>query len=336
MKMTFNGKSEIFEDSPNELEDNEGILLDSWRIALAEILDEQKSEWERHVKLMEAQSAAIISGMMVQVATLDERIRIRLAELNDGPKGEPGPKGEQGEPGPKGEQGEAGPKGEQGEPGPDGAQGLKGEQGQAGPEGRSGPQGLTGEQGERGEIGCTGKDGKDGSPGLLKEIKAYVENAVHYRSEVVTSQGGTWQAKCDTARAPPHEDWIMLAAPGRHACNPKITGTYREDQTYSYLNIVALGGSSFIARCDDPGVCPGEGWQLIASAGKPGKPGQKGDKGDVGLKGERGAVGVCSPYFQSWKINRESYEVVAVLSDGTESHALDLRILFEQYDKESR
>jgi hypothetical protein len=66
---------------------------------------------------------------------------------------------------------------------------------------------------------------------------------------------------------------------------PKISGTYREGESYVFLNIVALNGSSFIARRDDPGSCPGDGWQLIASAGKPGL---KGKRGEPGPRGERG------------------------------------------------
>jgi hypothetical protein len=49
-----------------------------------------------------------------------------------------------------------------------------------------------------------------------------------------------------------------------------------------------LNGASFAARRDNPGPCPGEGWQLIAAQGKRGNPGER---GAVGQKGERGAPG---------------------------------------------
>ncbi|WP_275945519.1 hypothetical protein [Bradyrhizobium sp. BRP22] len=34
---------------------------------------------------------------------------------------------------------------------------------------------------------------------------------------------------------------------------PTIRGTYRDDGEYSFLDIVALNGSSFVARADSPG-----------------------------------------------------------------------------------
>jgi hypothetical protein len=168
----------------------------------------------------------------------------------------------------------------------------------------------------------------------LKEVKPYVENAVHYRGELVVHLGGTFQAKCDTGRAPPHEDWACLAAPGRNASSPQIKGTYRDDQKYSHLNIVALGGSSFIAKCDDPGQCPGDGWQLIASAGKPGKPGPQGPRGELGEKGERGLPGRDAPHLKGFRVDKKNYALVPVMSNG-ELEPIPLRDYFEQYNEET-
>ena len=66
-----------------------------------------------------------------------------------------------------------------------------------------------------------------------------------------------------------------------------IRETWSADEAYSALDVVALNGASFVARRDDPGVCPGDGWQLIASQGKRGTPGERGPVG----KGERGLPG---------------------------------------------
>jgi hypothetical protein len=164
-----------------------------------------------------------------------------------------------------------------------------------------------------------------------------VENAVHYRSELVTHLGGTYQAKCDTARAPPHEDWACVAAPGRNASSPQVKGTYRDDQDYHHLNIVALNGSGFIAKCDAPGPCPGDGWQLIASCGKPGKPGQKGDRGEAGEKGgngERGLPGRDAPVLKGFRVDRKNYTLVPIMSNG-ELEPIKLRDYFEQYNEDS-
>lgn len=244
--------------------------------------------------------------------------------------GEQGSQGARGEQGERGEDGKQGEKGEKGEAGPQGEKGLAGEPGIAGDQGQPGERGAQGEQGERGEDGATGKDG---APGQIAAVEAFVEGAVHYEGIVVLHMGSTYQARCDTARTPPHDDWALIAAKGRDAAMPKIIGTYREGESYSFLNIVALNGSSFIARTDDPGPCPGEGWQLIASAGRPGKQGPKGERGEAGLRGERG---LPAPAILGWKIDRASYTATPIMADNSDVEPLQLRPFFEQFDGEAR
>jgi len=53
-----------------------------------------------------------------------------------------------------------------------------------------------------------------------------------------------------------------------------VRGTYDPAQAYQRLDVVACGGSSFVARCDQPGPCPGKNWQLLASRGKRGPRGR--------------------------------------------------------------
>jgi collagen triple helix repeat protein len=252
-----------------------------------------------------------------------------------GPPGDQGPAGPEGQPGQSGPAGPSGERGECGEKGERGENGEKGEQGEKGEKGERGERGERGEQGEPGQPGPKGLDGKDGSPGLLREVKAYREGAVHYCGELVSRSGGTYQAKCDTARAPPHEDWVCVAAAGRDAVSPFVCGTYREGEAYKYLSIVALNGCAFIAKCDNPGPCPGGEWQLIASAGRPGKPGPKGDRGDIGVRGERGPPGQNSPTIVDWKIDRKNFTITPVMSDNSEVEPIQLRALFEQYHEES-
>lgn len=142
----------------------------------------------------------------------------------------------------------------------------------------------------RGEPGPAGDRGPEGPPGQLRLCRAWADG-VHYQGEVVTHAGGTWQARCDTGREPPHGDWICLAAAGRDGVDgrsPQVRDTWREDADYAALDIVALGGNAFIARMDNPGPCPGDGWQLIAMRGKSGKPGEKGPKGEKGDQGNPG------------------------------------------------
>ena len=176
--------------------------------------------------------------------------------------------------------------------------------------------GLRGEPGPRGEAG---------PPGKIEGVRAYVQSAVHYECDIVIHEGSTYMAKCDTGRAPPHDDWACIAAAGRDAVMPKIIGTYRDGETYSHLNIVALGGSSFIARTDDPGPCPGEGWQLIASAGRRGKQGPKGERG------ERGPTGplAIAPRIASTEIDAD-YNLVILYTDSS-CDTIPLRPAFEQF-----
>lgn len=256
-----------------------------------------------------------------------------------GEAGVPGSVGERGAPGEVGPRGEMGTQGERGLQGESGLQGEKGLQGEPGLCGALGPQGEKGEVGEvgpRGEAGPVGPPGERGLPGPageMRAVKAYKPDTVHYVGDIVTHEGSTFQARCDTGRAPPHSDWVCLALAGCDATMPTICGTFNETHAYCHLDIVALNGSSFCARKDDPGPCPGAGWQLIASAGKPGKPGPKGECGE---RGERGERGLSAPAFVKWEINKASYTVTAVMSDHSKLEPLSLRTLFEQYNEDSR
>lgn len=171
--------------------------------------------------------------------------------------------------------------------GPQGPQGVKGEQGES----------IKGEQGERGE---------DGAPGMLPIVKTWADG-VTYAGEVKTHNGALWQAICDTGTAPGADDWICLAMSGR-SLRPR--GLWGADAEYRYLDLVQRDGATFMALRDDPGPCPGDGWQLVARQGKAGQQGPKGDRGDQGMRGLSG-VGLADLYLDDDKV------LVAVLTDGT-------------------
>lgn len=145
------------------------------------------------------------------------------------------------------------------------------------------------EKGEKGDRGESVK-GDAGPPGKLSLAREW-RDGVWYEGDVVTHDGRTYQAQRDTGREPPHEDWLCLAEAGRDG-EPgnsfRVRGTWDAGNDYLALDVVALNGSSFIAKLDDPGPCPGGGWQLIAAVGKAGRPGEKGppgQKGDIGRPG---------------------------------------------------
>src|SRR5262252_9518656 len=69
---------------------------------------------------------------------------------------------------------------------------------------------------------------------------------------------------------------------GSDGASFNICGTWSSASAYRALDVVALGGAGFVARCDNPGPCPGEGWQMIARQGKPGEKGERGPQGERG------------------------------------------------------
>jgi hypothetical protein len=196
--------------------------------------------------------------------------------------GEMGPQGERGLVGAAGERGEKGDVGERGEKGDKGEIGERGLPGELGPQGERGLAGPAGERGEKGEIGERGADG------LFPVVQLWVDT-VHYAGAIRAHEGATYQAVRDTAKAPPHADWICVAAAGQNGADGRsftVRGTFAADVAdYRALDVVALNGAAFVARRDDPGVCPGDGWQLISSQGKRGNPGERGPKGDRGAPG---------------------------------------------------
>jgi len=180
--------------------------------------------------------------------------------------------------------------------------------------------------GPRGE---PGPHGEPGPPGKIGQVNEYVENAVHYRGDIVTHRGSTYQARCDTAREPPHQDWVCVARAGedgRDGCDgrsPNVRGTFKAGDSYRAFDIVALNGGTFIARHDDPGDCPSDGWQLMSMPGKRGQQGQRGERGPAG------------PAIESWRIDQQRYQATPLMSDGSEGPPLELRPLFEQFHSEA-
>jgi hypothetical protein len=185
----------------------------------------------------------------------------------------------------------------------------------------------------RGPPGPSGPRGEQGPPGKLPLLKLWEPDVVHYQGDVVTHDGGTWQATRDTGKAPGTKDWVALAVAGRDGRTPRVRGTYSADATYQALDLVMRESSSFIATRDDPGPCPGDGWQIIACGGKRGAAGEKGDRGERGPQGNPGLTGAT---IREWKIDRARYVATPVMTDGRDGPPLELRGLFEQFWLEAR
>jgi hypothetical protein len=135
-----------------------------------------------------------------------------------------------------------------------------------------------------------------------------------------------------------------------------IRGTYDELTAYSYLDVVALNGGSFVALKDAPGSCPGPDWQLLCSAGRRGPRGERGLMGPAGpaaspvkwlsfdsarmallvtMSDARTTTIPLAGVFTNVTIDRTSYCVVFRMSDGAELR-FSVREFFEQYDLEKQ
>jgi len=98
----------------------------------------------------------------------------------------------------------------------------------------------------------------------------------------------------------------------------RIRGTHDPKAEYFANDLVAKDGASFVAKRNNPGPLPGDGWQLLAR------------QGQRGVAGERGAPGRDAPRITGWIVDRSTYRVTPRLSDNTLGPALELGELFAQ------
>jgi hypothetical protein len=291
-------------------------------------LGEERAKFRKQIETLEAKLNKLeeVASLDARFNELERHLAARQEALNDANRSATGPRGE---PGPQGEPGIPGAHGEKGDPGQPGRQGPQG------PPGEMGKLGIPGARGEPGPKGDPGPQGDPGPPGKLPLAKTYQTDTVHYAGDVVVHQGATYQAIRDTGRGVTHADWICLARAGGNGCDgktPNVCGTFDARKTYGRLDIVALDGAAFIARRDDPGLCPGDGWQLLAAQGTRGEKGLPGSRGEKGDKGDKGAPG---PTIVGWEIDRATYMAMPKMLDGTLGSPLALRGLFEQYHGET-
>jgi hypothetical protein len=177
-----------------------------------------------------------------------------------------------------------------------------------------------------------GPQGPPGPAGKLPSVRVWKTGQVSYEDQVFAYEGACYQALRDTAQEPGGTDWVQIARAGRDGVMPHLRGTYDARESYKKFDIVALNGSSFIARKDDPGECPGSGWQLHASAGRSGGRGEKGDQGPRGMQGPKGdPVSIIG-----WEIDAASYTASPIMSGGQKGPPLQLRDLFKQFVADTR
>jgi hypothetical protein len=313
-----------------------------------EALTRLRREWQRDLdlarsELREIQSSArnLVLEMRnesLQLQTImREQVTARLTEVKDGrqgPSGERGEKGERGEPGEKGEpgdrgergepgelgrevvgktgeKGEPGDKGERGEKGEPGDRGERGEKGDPGEKGDKGISGEAGAPGERGEAGSAGLPGRDGSNGERGEKGERGEPGIDGKDGERGEPGRRGQ------RGEKGEigDMGPAGERGEDGKSFRHRGTYDPDVTdYLALDYVVLDHTVFTAKIDNPGPCPGSGWQS----------GPCGKKGDKGLPGDRGPRGHDAPLWAGVELV-DGWTLTARMSDGSAGPQVDLR-----------
>lgn len=208
-----------------------------------------------------------------------------------------------------------------GEPGPAGLPGERGEQGEKGERGEAGEPGLSGEKGEPGERGEKG-DPADVEPIVaammerLREERLDLDEKLfatrkRFDGMMLAAEERLAELK-DGEPGPAGKDGApgSEGAPGRDGrdgITGEARGLYDRAETYRKLDHVTFNGSEWIARQDDPGPLPGEGWTLGAKRGKAG----------LGIK----------------DVTVRDYAFLMELSNG-KTLAVDLRPMFERYDEE--
>jgi len=170
---------------------------------------------------------------------------------------------------------------------------------------------------------------KAGLPSKLPLAKAYQSDSVHYRGDLITHAGATYQAACDTCREPPHDDWVCIARAGVDGHTPNFRGVFNANKIYARFDAAEFDGTSYIATCDNPGI-PGfdAGWRVLARRG--GK-GPVGEAGRQGQRGARGARGEDAPTIVAWTLDCKNFRAIPTMSDGKAGAPLELRGLFEQF-----
>ncbi len=167
------------------------------------------------------------------------------------------------------------------------------------------------------------------SAGLREEFRKELETAtgklgVELRELIAAF--GTEFARLQTEFARRGSQALATETGGLH-----LRGAFRSDQDYDRLDIVTIEGSSYIARQDGPGPCPGNGWRILACAGPTGPQGPKGEHGLPGPTGRIGLQGKPGTSINGWRIEPASYSVYPIISDDKPGPALELRALFEQF-----
>jgi hypothetical protein len=173
--------------------------------------------------------------------------------------------------------------------------------------------------------------------GELPQVREWAPQTVCYKGGLLSYDGALWQAKRDCATRPGScDDWVMVARAGKDGKDGRelcLRGVYDMHDAYARLDVVFFGGEPFVALRDNPGMYPGEGWQLLAPRGARGERGERGPRGAKGAQGEKGDTRDLT--IVSWSVDRARFRATPLLSNATVGSSLELRALFEEYQAQT-
>jgi hypothetical protein len=185
-----------------------------------------------------------------------------------------------------------------------------------------------GDLGERGEAGPSGRDGSDGKDGvglaaalINRDGELVVTTTDGQIRELGLVVGRDGRDGVDGKDGLPGRDGQAgergekgedgtAGRDGKDAYPGEARGLFDPAAEYLARDIVALNGSAFMARRDNPGECPGDGWMLLASRGKRGERGETGERGPEGKSGKDGAQPIAL------KFDADTMQFITVLDSG--------------------
>jgi hypothetical protein len=261
--------------------------------AVARAIADVKREAERAEALRAAEHRAFMAEQREGLAEMRRAIELKLSEVKDGRDGIDGKDGSDGA------------------PGVDGVPGKDGENGRDGIDGKDGADGAPGIDGAHGRDGIDGKDGSNGVDGMdgVSVFDAKIEDGI-----LLLELSNGEVAKAGPVVGPSGERGEQ-GPEGPPAYVGEAKGLFDPAAEYLARDVVALNGSAFMAKIDNPGECPGEGWMLLAQRGKRGDKGDRGERGTAGMNGKDGAqpVGLA--------ISADTMEFRMILDNGEECSA---------------
>lgn len=132
-------------------------------------------------------------------------------------------------------------------------------------------------------------------------------------------------------------------------------GVFGTKASYNHMDVVVCESSSFVALKDNPGPCPGTGWQMIACGGRRGDRGERGPTGPAAaplkwigssLNFRNGGVALELrmsdggktelPLFANITVDASDFTLRFIGADNSSVLKVSLAPLFKKFQEETR